>query len=123
MQAIQEAIDTFCYRDPRDKEHKPFYPQPEELKDVAEAELDSMKWRVEFRNKQKAEQERLKNAPMALPVKEPDPHVWENLDKVQVVAAMRLVMAGKTAEEARDEVKWKQRKIDNLAIEGAIRWT
>lgn len=103
MPAIQEAVDKFCYRDPREPENKPFFPQPDELISAAQDETESMKWRIEFAQRQVAEMERLRDAPK--PIEAPKTESpWESLSKPQVSRAVKLVLSGKSSEEARDIV-------------------
>ena len=102
MQAIQEAIDTFCYRDPREKDHRPFFPLPDELIQVAQDELGAMHWRIEYENR-KSFQQNQQILPKKEIIEEPEaiePHPWEDLTKQQVSIATWKVVNGMTPEAA-----------------------
>ena len=103
LQAIQQTIDYFCFEDEREPQHKPFFPQPDEIIKIAQRETELIIWRKEqaekiFHNTARAMGEQKE-------IQKPlEKSIWDELTKEQVVKAARLVRQGFSPQKAKYEV-------------------
>lgn len=95
-QAVAEAVEAFIHHDERNEFNKHKYPQPDELRDMAAEKQDMIDWRCSAPK------------PLGRPPSASNastmPDLPENMTKDQVLHACRLIMQGKTMEQAVQDV-------------------